>query len=49
MSRTMRVDGNIGGSIDRTGGADLAVISEQARARRQTIRRCRRSYLRGRG
>ena len=32
MSRTMRVDGNIGGSIDGTGGADLAGISDQVAA-----------------
>jgi hypothetical protein len=29
MSRTMRVDGKFGGSIDGTGGADLAGISDQ--------------------
>jgi probable F420-dependent oxidoreductase len=32
MSSTMRVDGNIGGSIDGTGGADLAGISDQVAA-----------------
>jgi hypothetical protein len=34
----MRVDGNIGGSIDGTGGADLAGISDQLAAARRTPR-----------